>query len=109
MDDETITKTLKPYINIAYKLTEIDWTKGPIGETIETYFPARDCRPSDFPSKKAEGAELFKAWKGYSMICPDFENSNLEDNTWKLKGDPSSFKSKRGEFVIERCLDEPIC
>lgn len=43
------------------------------------------------------------------MICPDFESSDLEDKTWKLMGDPSSFKGKKGEFVIERCIDEPFC
>ena len=105
MDDPNITNKLKPYIKIAYKSTDIDWTKGTSGEVVETYFTARDCRASDFPSKGTKGAELFKAWRGYSMICPDFEKSNLEDKTWKLKGDPSSFKAIKGEFVVERCSD----
>ena len=107
MDDENTLKELEPYIKIAYKFTEIDWTKG--GKVKDEYIPARDCRASDFPSEKTEGAELMKEWKGFSMICPDFEKSGLEDNTWKLKGDISSLKSKKGEFVIERCYDKPYC
>ena len=43
------------------------------------------------------------------MICPDFTNSGLEDDTWKLKGSVASFVIKRGEFVVERCRNETYC
>ena len=43
------------------------------------------------------------------MICPDFENSGMDDNTWKLKGSVSSYVIKRGEFVVERCVGEDYC
>ena len=46
---------------------------------------------------------MFELWKDYSMVCPDFENSKLKDDTWHLRGSLSSFVIKRGEFVVERC------
>ena len=92
---------VKPYIKIAYKYTDIDWNVKPKGKFIEHYLPAKECTPDNFPGE--EGELLYSQWFGYSMICPDFENSDLEDKTWKLKGSVSSFVIKRGEFVVERC------
>lgn len=35
MDDPKTRKELRPYIKVAYKFTEIDWTKGAEGEVKE--------------------------------------------------------------------------
>jgi hypothetical protein len=89
MDDEDIMAKVKPYIKIAYKYTDIDWNVKPNGKFDEKYIPARACKQSDF--KRKEGIALFKEWEGYSIICPDFENSDPKIDTWKLKGSVSSF------------------
>jgi len=99
---------MKPYIKLTYKFVDVDWNVGPKGEFVETYMPARACKKSDLGGSE-EGNKEFDLWKGYSMICPDFENSGLKDETWLLTGSPSSFAIKRGDFVIERCRGESYC
>jgi hypothetical protein len=104
LDNPVVLETLKPYIKIAYKWTEVDWNVNPPhGKFDEHYFDAKTCTQSDFGTHK-NVPDYLKLWKGYSMICPDFESTTeLPDDTWTFKGSISSFEIDRAEFVVERC------
>ena len=105
IDDPEILEKIKPYVKIAYKYTTFDLSVLPDYNYKEIYFPARKCRLTDFPSARSEGSDVYKHWEPYSLICPDFDNSGLEDSTSKLTGNIASFNVSRGEFVVERCVN----
>jgi len=44
---------------------------------------------------------LFGTWKGYTILCPDFNEE--KDETFVFQGSAATMKSKRGEFLIKRC------
>ena len=106
LKDKTQLEKMKKYISIKYKYVNVDWNVSPNGKFTHKYFPARDCKKEDFGTADMVDG-WFKSWEGFSMICPDFENSGLKDNTWHFKGGISSFEINRGEFVIERCKNDP--
>ena len=96
---------IKPYIRIYYQYTSIDWLVSVQGEFSYKELPARACRQEDF-GMHPDSIKEFKKWKGYSMICPDFDNFGNDPKTWLMTGSMSSFLIKRGEFIIERCRKE---
>jgi hypothetical protein len=110
LDNPSHLKTLEPYIRIVYRYTDIDWNVKPLGKFNSYELPAKACTVEDF-GEHPEGKNVFKAWTGYSMICPDFDKfditkvDGLDKKTWLMTGSMSSFVIKRAEFVIERCRD----
>ena len=90
---------IKPYINISYQYTDIDWNVSAEGKFETTAFRARRCKREDLGPHE-NGDMIMKSWEAFSFICPDWENSGLEGKTWKLRGSMSSWIIKRGEFVV---------
>jgi hypothetical protein len=62
---------LNRYIKFKYKLRTANWNKFPDVFSSQE-FEARQCKQEDFgDSERAK--ILFKAWDGFSLVCPDFK------------------------------------
>ena len=60
--------------------------------------PMRTCTQEDFGTSE-KSKELFSAWKGFLIVCPDIS----KDNTYTLFGDKSSMVSKSIGVQFKMC------
>ena len=92
-------KDLDRYLDIYYQQTSNDWNSNPGKNTkVVTKYAARQCTQADFGNTDVDKA-YFKAWTGFSLICPDLPKGT----TFSLLNSQSDNLSKSFQFSISRC------
>lgn len=60
------------HLDVSFALMTSDWYKSVAdGRFTETTFPARQCTLDDFGTEKGNSKELFAAWNGITILCPE--------------------------------------
>jgi hypothetical protein len=62
---------------------------------VKTEYPAKNCDQADFGDTE-HAEELYKAWAGFSLLCPDHHGFVLEGNS-------ASMIAKYFSLEISRC------
>jgi len=86
-------------LDVAFYKLKVDWSKpNEKGRFTRERVNARECEERDFAASPRE-AQIYKRWIGFSLICPDLEDSD----DFFIQGDASSVVTQSLEFSIQRC------
>lgn len=89
------------YLTVNFKQNIEDFT---IDNNHKLYdsvsYPAKICEQDDFGTNEQD-VTLFKSWKGYEIICPDFKLQ--ASNELLLEGFQGGLFNKNVVLSVEKC------